>query len=161
MKKLVLAFTMVVLLAAAVFGGQAIASSKSNDVSVSEESSEILFGWGGSYYGSPLRMQTISGRVSIDDIEAIETVSQTYPGTRNVHLTVVLNDTGNSADGWFELQISVGGLMTPEGYIYINDLGPHMYEFDTTEWNLKVHPASDGWTSVLYEATITYPSNQW
>ena len=157
MKKLVLAFTMVVLLAAAVFGGQAIASSKSNDVSVSEETSEILFDWGGSYWGSPLRMQTISGNIVLDDTQASEVVYQTYPDTRNVHLTVVLNDDSISGDGSFELYISVGGLMSPYGYIYEGDIGIYTYEFDTTEWELKVDPASIGYNSVLYEATITYP----
>jgi hypothetical protein len=158
MKKLVLAFTMVVLLAAAVFGGQAIASSKSNDVSVSEETSSIL---GSSYWGYPLRMKTISGRFEIDDTQSSETVHQTYPDTRHVHLTVVLNSNGTTNDGSFGIHISVGGYWTAPSTFIIDDAGFYIYEFDTSEWWLGVYPASAGNTAVFYEATITYPSNQW
>jgi hypothetical protein len=158
MRKLVLSIVLVVLLAAAVFGGQALASNKPTDVSVSEETSSIL---GSSYWGYPLRMKTISGRFEIDDTQSSETVHQTYPDTRNVHLTVVLDSAGLSDDGWFELHISVGGILGPMSELYIRDIGYYTYEFDTTEWYLEVKPASDDWTIVYYEATITYPSNQW
>ena len=42
MKKVILTVALVALLVAAVFGGQAMASSKSNDISISEETSSIL-----------------------------------------------------------------------------------------------------------------------
>ena len=72
MKKLVLTVALVVLLAAAVFAGQALASSKPADVTVSEEASEILFDWGSSYRGYPVRMKTLSGTAEID--KSAETV---------------------------------------------------------------------------------------
>ena len=158
MKKLVLTVTLVALLAAAVFGGQAIASNKPADVTVSEEESqEILFDWGGSYWGSPLRMQTISDRIVIDDTQSPVEVWQTYPETRNVHLTVVLNTNGVTNDGWFDIWVSVGGFYNAYGILGVDVKGFYTYEFDTNDWFLVVNPASTGSTIVLYEATITYP----
>lgn len=84
MKKLVLAVTLVVLLAAAVVGGQALASNKPADVTISEETSSIL---GSAYWGYPLRIKSLSGTAEISADDQI-LLDETYPGTRHVSLTV-------------------------------------------------------------------------
>jgi hypothetical protein len=159
MKKLVLAFTMVVLLAAAVFGGQAIASSKSTDISVSEQTSEeILSGWGSSYWGYPVRMKTLSDNVTIE--QEIGGIIESYPGVRHVSLTLHisgLDDTNDIAT----LQVYFGDNFAPDLDSYSNEVIYRTYEFDAERWTIQVQDDGGEPIEIKYHATITYPSNQW
>ena len=159
MKKLVLSIALVALLVAAVFGGQAIASSKSNDVSVSEEmSEEILFDWGSSYRGYPLRMKTLSGSDLIYQ-ELFEIIlDESYSGVRHVSLTLSVNGLLDSKDNvTIDLETGNG----PDNIGHIADDGLYTYEFDTDNWKLEASAYGVSPIDVRYWATMTYPSNQW
>jgi len=158
MKKLVLTVTLVVLLAAAVFGGQAIASSKSNGVTVSEEVSEILFDWGSSYRGYPLRMKTLSGTDEISGQSSVRILDESYSGVRHVSLT--LSAQGLSSNDKILISIEID-LVGPVLIGHITANGLYTYEFDTDNWWLEAGDYDELPLSVHYWATITYPSNQW
>jgi hypothetical protein len=160
MKKLILAIVLVALLAAAVFGGQALASSKSADVIVSEQpSEEILSWWGSSYRGYPVHMKTLSGSVMASGSETL--VEETYSGVRHVSLTIAVGPIDDPDD---EVYISTD---TP-GWTYIplggekGNTGVFTYEFDVDNWRLEAwNTPTTIELEVHYWATITYPSNQW
>jgi len=157
MKKLVLVFTMVVLLAAAVFGGQAIASNKPADVTVSEETSAI---WGSSYWGSPLRIKTLSGTATIiDEIEAV-ILEETYSGARHVSISLYVSGLDDLGD---ELMVapyvSIIGAQVP--VIWTTTDGYEQYDFNADEWRLTITDNGNNPVRVQYWVTITYPSNQW
>jgi hypothetical protein len=166
MKKLVLAVTLVALLAAAVLGGQAIASNKPADVTVSEETSAI---WGSSYWGSPLRMKTLSGNAVIDGEAGVTILDETYSGVRHVSLTVFIwgLDSGSPDPDWVKPTTyipSVGYDLIIESrqtVTEIQTLYNNIYEFDTDNWKLQASDYSGLPLEVYYQATITYPSNQW
>ena len=156
MKRLVLTVALVALLVAAVFGGQALASSKSNDISISEETSSIL---GSSYWGYPLRMKTLSGTAEIvDTSKAI--LDETYSGVRHVSLSLFSWGLDNPAEA-----VLVGtyvpelGALTWVGSMVTD--GFAAYEFDTDRWELQAWDSGNNTLNVHYWATITYPSNQW
>jgi opacity protein-like surface antigen len=155
MKKLVLSIVLVVLLAAAVFGGQAMASNKPADISISEETSSIL---GSSYWGYPLRMKTLSGTDSMKEILLEVILDESYSGVRHVSLTL-------SAHGLDFLNDYIGiNLETGNGPDIIGHItadGVYTYEFDTDNWKLEAGDFGAFPLDVSYWATITYPSNQW
>jgi len=152
-------------LVAAVFGGQAIASSKSNDVSVSEET---LSYFGSSYWGNPLRIKTLSGTAEISGENSV-ILDETYSGVRHVSLTVITGelDSGPPAIDTVRVttyipslgyDIMMESLQTvEETQAYYNNI----YEFNTDNWKLEASDYSGGAINVYYWATITYPSNQW
>jgi hypothetical protein len=160
MKKLVLAVTLVVLLAAAVVGGQALASSKPANVIVSEETASIL---GSSYWGYPLRIKSLSGTAEISADDQI-LLDETYPGTRHVSLTVfnwgVDSGIPPFADG-VEVSMNIPFL----GYSAVMESHQtdfyKTFEFDTDNWKLRARDYGNQTLKVYYWATITYPSNQW
>jgi hypothetical protein len=159
MKKLVLVFTMVVLLAAAVFGGQAIASNKPADVTVSEEASqEILFDWGSSYRGYPVRMKTVSGNLTIK-VLASGSIEENYPGVRHVSLTVLALGLDHFEDRVY-LQVAFTDNFAPNLDIFSQN-GFRTYEFDTDRWEISATNWGGADMDIWYNATITYPSNQW
>ena len=170
MKKLVLTVALVALLVAAVFGGQALASSKPTDVTVSEPASEeILFDWGSSYRGYPLRMKTLSGNAVIDGEAGVTILDETYSGVRHVSLTVFIwgLDSGSPDPDWVKPTTyipSVGYDLIIESrqtVTEIQTLYNNIYEFDTDNWKLQASDYSGLPLEVYYQATITYPSNQW
>ena len=154
MKKLVLTVALVALLVAAVIGGQALASSKPADVTVSEETSAIL---GSSYWGYPVRMKTLSGIVEASGIETL--LEETYPGIRHVSLTIawgVKDDPSDrvliytDAHDWTYIPLEL-----------IQQPGVYTYEFDVDNWELYAENFGSETIEIYYWATITYPSNQW
>ena len=156
MKKLVLTVTLVALLAAAVFGGQAIASNKPADVTVSEETSAI---WGSSYWGYPVRMKTLSGSAEID--KSVETVvAETYPGVRHVSLTIFAKGQTNNDEIFLYINLPSGETYIMEA-MRVVDYGFETYEFNTDYWNLEAWDSNEDPIEISYWATITYPSNQW
>ena len=158
MKKLVLAVTMVVLLAAAVFGGQAIASSKPADISISEQTSEeILFDWGSSYRGYPLRMNTLSGTEVLSNLPFTVILDESYSGVRHVSLTIAAS--GFESNDFVRIDLETGSGPVIIGRI--DDTGLYTYEFDTDNWKLGADDEGGFPLYVRYWATITYPSNQW
>ena len=160
MKKLVLAVTSVALIAAAVFGGQAIASNKPADVTVSEETSAIL---GSSYWGYPLRIKSLSGTAEISADDQI-LLDETYPGTRHVSLTV-FNWGSDSGIPPFADGVQVSMYIPFLGYNAIMESHQtdfyKTFEFDTDNWKLRARDYGNQTLKVYYWATITYPSNQW
>jgi hypothetical protein len=166
MKRLVLTVALVALLVAAVFGGQALASSKSNDISISEETSSIL---SSSYWGYPLRMKTLSGTAVIDGEAGVTILDETYSGVRHVSLTVFIwgLNSGSPAPDWVKPTTyipSVGYDLIIESrqtVTEIQTLYNNIYEFDTDNWKLQASDYSGLPLEVYYQATITYPSNQW
>jgi hypothetical protein len=153
MKKLVLTVTVLALIAGAAFGGQAIASSKPADVTVSEETSEILFDWGGPYSGSPVRIQTDEGMITVFD-EITDTRIE-YPQVRHVSLTLLIEDIG--ATDVVEIY-----LYRPDGQDIarvdaIQSSGAHTYEFESD--NIRIHASEDGDfpLTISYYITTTYP----
>jgi hypothetical protein len=159
MKKLILSVVLVALLAAATFGGQAIASSKPADVSVSEEASrEILFDWGSSYRGYPVRMKTLSGSVMASGSETL--VEETYSGVRHVSLTIIVGTLDDPSD---KVHISTDVPGWPYAPLALmNQHGVYTYEFDVDNWRLEaLNIPTTIEIDVYWWATITYPSNQW
>jgi hypothetical protein len=137
-KKLILAVVLVALLAAAVFGGQALASSKPADVSVSEETSEILFDWGGSYWGSPLRIQSFEGcflATDYPDGYSGIILEERYPEVRHVSVTIIASDFDIFGDD--------------SAIIYL-------YDCVGTNWWID---GDSNWPNVNYKyaVTVTYP----
>jgi hypothetical protein len=154
MKKLVLTIALVALLVAAVFGGQALASSKSNDISISEETSSIL---GSSYWGYPVRMKTLSGDVTISS--GTGGIEENYPGVRHVSLTlsVVGIDTQEEVA---VLEVFFDDTTLPLASFTNNNNGG-TYEFDAERWWISAYNVGGNPIEIRYHATITYPSNQW
>jgi hypothetical protein len=147
---------MVALIAAAVFGGQAIASNKPADVTVSEETASIL---GSSYWGYPLRVKTLSGSVMVSGFETL--VEETYSGVRHVSLMIIIGTIDDPDD---EVYISTD----VPGWPYVplggekGNTGVYTYEFDVDNWRLEAwNTPTTIELEVHYRATITYPSNQW
>jgi hypothetical protein len=161
MKKVILTVALVALLVAAVFGGQAIASSKANDVSISEETSSIL---GSSYWGYPLRMKTLSGTAVLDGELGVTILDETYSGVRHVSLSVFSrgSDTGIPplVDG---VVVTTYIPILPGDYALepTQTNGYKTYEFDADNWKLQASDHGGATFYVYYWATITYPSNQW
>jgi len=164
MKKLVLTVTLVALLAAAVFGGQAIASSKSNDVTVSEETSEVLFDWGGSYWGSPVRTQTFEGCFFATDYPDGYTgnfLRESYPEIRHVSVTIVAYNFDNAGN-----DIATLYMMDCANTYYGIDLdinwaspGHNMetFEFNTDNWTIWLNTTIGSTAHYSYAVTVTYP----
>jgi hypothetical protein len=136
MKRTILVIAVIALVAVAVFGGQALAAKPS---------------------GSSVAMETIMGKVYASDIGDPVEVRETYPETRNVHLTFVLADTGDSRDGWAIVRTRIGLSLFDMSFLTMDEEGFYTCEFDTNEWYLEVSPPSSGQTHLRYEATITYP----
>ena len=155
MKKLLLTVALVALLAAAVFGGQAIASSKANDVSISEETSSIL---GSSYWGYPVRMKTLSDNVTIE--QGIGSIKENYPGVRHVSLTLHIAGLDDAND-IATLQVYFGDTYAPDLDSYSNEVVYRTYEFDAERWTIQAQDDGGEPIEIRYHATITYPSNQW
>jgi hypothetical protein len=141
-------------LVAAVFGGQALASSKPADVTVSEETSSIL---GSSYWGYPLRMKTLSGNVTIEQENG--GIRENYSGVRHVSLTLYIAGLDNNDIG--SLQVYFGDHFAPDLDSYSNEVVYRTYEFDAERWMIQVQDVGGDPIEIMYHATITYPSNQW
>jgi hypothetical protein len=166
MKKLIIASTMVVLLAAAVFGGQAIASNKPADSAVSEETSSIF---GSSYWGSPLRVKTFEGCFKAGDYPdgyKGSILDETYPGIRHVSVTIVANGFDyagndvagillNSCDG-----SSVASINSDSQWDW-NEAHIETFEFNANRWYIWLNTTKDSTAGYSYAVTVTYPSNQW
>jgi hypothetical protein len=159
MKKLAFAIVLVALLAAAVVGGQALASSKPADVTVSEEmSEEILFDWGSSYRGYPLRMKTLSDNITLlGDAVRIE---ENYSGVRHVSLTLYVEGVDGGED-WGGLQVYFADDYAPNLDSFKGKVGLFTYEFDAKRWSIDAGDTANEPIKIKYYATITYPSNQW
>jgi len=157
MKKLVLTVALVVLLAAAVFAGQALASSKPADVTVSEET---LSNGGGSLLGYPLLMETLSGNVTLE--QEIGGINENYPGVRHVSLTLHIAGLDDASD-IATLQVYFGDTFAPD----LADLADldndsnkvQTYEFDAERWTIQAQDDDGDPIVIRYHATITYPSN--
>jgi hypothetical protein len=162
MKKLVLAVTLVVLIAAAAFGGQAIASSKATDISVSEETSEILFDWGGSYWGSPLRMQSFEGCFQATDYPDGYSgfiLEESYPEIRHVSVTII-------ASSFDQADAAEVTMMDCINSFYVIDLdinwtfpsyNMETFEFNTDNWYIHLITTKDSKAKYSYTVTVTYP----
>jgi len=165
MKKLVLTVTLVVLLAAAVFGGQAIASNKPADVTVSEETSAI---WGSSYWGSPLRMKTFDGCFDAQDYPdgySGYLLKESYPGIRHVSVTISAynfndgpNDSAtvsyqNCAGTGFGIDTDIEWVLPTQTF--------ETFEFNVQNWTIHLQTPKDSTAKYSYAVTVTYPSNQW
>lgn len=152
MKKLLLAVVLVALLAAAAFGGQAVASSKSTDISVSEETSEILFDWGGSYWGSPLRMQTDEGTITISNNSTYTNAD--YPQVRHVSLSLLA--LGLVAPDIVEIFVEMpNGILAGVDNFQVG--GFHTYEFDSDNFFIVISDTDGSPVTVSYYVTTTYP----
>jgi hypothetical protein len=159
MKKLVLSFTLVALIAGAVLGGQAIASNKPADVTVSQEmSEEILFDWGSSYRGYPVRMKTLSGNLTV--LSEGGRIEENYSGVRHVSLTLFILGIDHIND-YGGLQVYFGDSFGPDLDGYSNEVVYRTYEFDAERWAIYVYNEGGDPVDIRYHATITYPSNQW
>jgi hypothetical protein len=149
MKKLVLAVTLVALVAAAVFGGQAIASNKPAEVTVSEETSAI---WGGSYWGSPVRIQTDENWITVSDDDVTTNID--YRQIRHVSLTLMV--TGIEASDTVSIYLEMpSGQLGDIGYITADGL--YTYEFDSDNFSIHTHDAGGILINVSYYITTTYP----
>jgi hypothetical protein len=159
MKKLAFAIVLVALLAAAVVGGQALASSKPADVTVSEEmSEEILFDWGSSYRGYPLRMKTLSDNITLS-FDGV-TIEENYSGVRHVSLTLYVEGVDGSED-WGGLQVYFADDFAPNLDTFGGQAVIRTYEFDAKRWKIDANDTGNEPIKIKYHATITYPSNQW
>jgi hypothetical protein len=155
MKKVILTVALVALLVAAVFGGQAMASSKSNDISISEETSSIL---GSSYWGYPVRMKTLSDNITLlGDAVRIE---ENYSGVRHVSLTLYVEGVDGGED-WGGLQVYFADDYAPNLDSFKGKVGLFTYEFDAKRWSIDAGDTANEPIKIKYYATITYPSNQW
>ena len=165
MKKLILAVTFVALIAAAVFGGQAIASNKPAEVTVSEETSEALFDWGGSYWGSPLRIKTLSGTAEIDGESNVVLLDETYSGVRHVSLTVFNWGSDNGTPPFFIDGVKISTNIPITGGSAVMESHQtdfyKTFEFNADNWKLIADDYGGTPLYVYYWATVTYPSNQW
>ena len=167
MKKLILAVTLVVLLAAAVFGGQAIASNKPADVSVSEEASqEILFDWGGSYWGSPVRMQSFQGYFDASDSPNAYSgyiLEESYPEVRHVSVTIGASSFDSGGDD--RAYIAVPKWESSTVSIIVNNseewANQHNYfgtiEFNADSWFISLDTYEGSSAKYEYAVTVTYP----
>jgi len=155
MKKVILTVALVALLVAAVFGGQAMASSKSNDISISEETSSIL---GSSYWGYPLRMKTLSDNITLSFDGVI--IEENYSGVRHVSLTLYIGGVDASED-WGYLQVYFPDDFAPNLDTFGGQAVIRTYEFDAKRWKIDAKDTGNEPIKIKYHATITYPSNQW
>jgi len=164
MKTLVLTVTLVALLAAAVFGGQAIASNKPADNSVSEETSEILFDWGGSYWGSPVRMQSFEGCFSALDYPAGYSgfiLEESYPEVRHVSVTIIANGFDYAGDDTAIIYLydCVGTNWWIDGdSLWPNSLSNfETFEFNTDHWIIDLYTTQDSIANYKDAVTVTFP----
>jgi len=148
MKKLVLSVVLVALLAAAAFGGQAIASNKPADVTVSEETSAI---WGSYYWGSPVRIQTDEGIITVSGDDTTTNID--YPQVRHVSLTLWAR--GVVAPDFVEIHM----VMPNDDLVRIDIIdtwGLHIYEFDSDNILISIRDAGGAPVDVTYYVTTTY-----
>jgi hypothetical protein len=166
MKKLVLTVVLVALLAAAVVGGQALASSKPADVTVSEETSAIL---GSSYWGYPLRMKTFEGCfLATDYPDGYEgyILEESYPGVRHVSVTIGARNFNLGVNDWAfilsETCSEVNLYTVDQSTDWVNP-GQNFdtFEFNTDNWIIQLNTDIGSHAVYEYAVTITYPSNQW
>jgi len=164
MKKLVLSVVLVALLAAAAFGGQAIASNKPADVTVSEETSEILFDWGGSYYGSPLRMKSFEGCFDASDSPNAyvgKILEESYPEVRHVSVTISATgfDTAGNDHAGIAL-IDCGGFVNSIDWDTgwdLNIVHLETFEFNADNWYIYLDTTIASTAHYSYAVTVTYP----
>jgi len=167
MKKLVLAVVLVALLAAAAFGGQAIASNKPADVTVSEEASEILFDWGGSYWGSPVRIQSFEGYFDASDSPNAyvgNILEESYPEIRHVSVTIGASsfDDGGNNDYAYVL-VPIGE--SPSSTHIVNNsekwanpsYNYETIEFNADNWSIYMNIPEGSIAYYEYAVTVTYP----
>jgi len=165
MKRLVLTVALVALLVAAVFGGQALASSKSNDISISEETSEdILFNWGGSYWGSPLRMKSFQGCFNALDYPNGyngNILEESYPEIRHVSVTVIASNFDMVGDDSVVMYLyDCGGtdwLIDIDDAWGSNKFNFETFEFNTDHWIINLYTTQDSKVEYSYTVTVTYP----
>ncbi len=160
MKKLVLAVVLVALLAAAVFGGQAIASNKPADSKIDEQTDSYIWPW-----GSPVRTQSFEG--CFDHIDYVDGYSgnileKSYPEVRHVSVTISARDFNvwSSADD--------RALIVSESCCGISDILDdddkwgtfnhyETFEFNTDHWYIYLETTVDSQAIYSYAVTVTYP----
>jgi hypothetical protein len=164
MKKLVLTVALVTLLAVAVFGGQALASSKPVDVTVSEDTSEIIFDWGGSYWGSPAYMKSFEGCFNAQDYPdgfSDYILQESYPEIRHVSLTISARmfDTVGEDNVGIDLYDCSGERFTIDNDFFWPDPSYRFetFEFNTDHWHIYLDTAKDSTAQFHYAVTVTYP----